>query len=462
MKRRLTNTAQNLIILLLVIAAVIQTGQLWLGAGSNRSFFYFFDSFSLASANTAAASYSFASPYRIAFGEGDAYIKIKYNGLDESEGKKLCDAVIAECIKSGEFIARSAIELSALLKNKYIIYEYAFEMPAALFTRCYAQRGTALLSQVTAFDSIVITQDENDYGAYRLYFINRAENAAYEFFLAAPDSYYSFDTVVSDVVREPYGIRFAFIGDEPYFTEAAYVPQIPDDGYGFHPVFTRNPYAPGSSASIYTVEREIDSFFINPIAKSSNIVSGIYTYSDSNTVVKYYTGGLLEYQNFKTGNRKTDQGLLNDYAAAIGFIGKDPYVVNEYYLAGYKESDGKREFYFDYCINDFKIIIPDALRSDRELGTKHAITVSVELENVVGYRKIAYAFTVDSELTEMANRGFDTLIKEVVEPYMLYTDDTEIIQDLEIGYKLEKSSSIYLNWFMRINDVNFVSPAQAW
>jgi len=455
MRDGIKSCAQNAAILLLVALTVFQTGQLWLGASSSHDFFNLFESLLTRGSENEEQGVGFASPYRLVFGAPGGELKLKYGDIANDEGKEYGDRIIAEFLKSGEFVARGVSDLRKITNGWFVVYDYAFAMPAQLFARCYGQRGAAFVSQVEAFDRLVIAPSETG-GETRLFFIDSGEDLTYEFKANADGG--AAGGLVS-AISAARGIRCALFSGGLFVTDA-FVPII-EGGFSFKPVYVVNPYAQGGRAAIYTVEKEIDLFFANPIAKSAVTAADVFMFSDSSVVVKYYSNHILEYQNFKTETARGDSGVIADYAAAAAFIAKDTNVVNDFYLAGYAEDGFKRSFYFDYAVDGFRLIIPDAMRIKSELGTDRAIEITVEAGRVVYYKKIAYSFWPDAELMEEADRGFASMFDEAFGSYFMYDADPGVVQDIELGYKLANSSQLYLNWFMRINDVNYVSPAQA-
>jgi len=459
MRERFKNAALNVIIVLLVALTLFQTGQLWLGTSSNHNFFDLFEQFGSWRADGEGNEARFASPYRIVSGLSDGEVKIKYSQLYGSEIKTVGDRIVSEFLRNGEFITRQAFDLRETVSSgAFLIYDYAFAMPASLFIRCFNQRGGALNTHTTAFDYIVMAVN-GEPGTLTLYFVENETGEAGVYSVTAQNNLAdSFISAVTNAANEAGSANYALPETGAIPAPDMFIPRIPPFGYGFNPALVVNAYAPNGQAALYTVEREIDQFFSNPIAKSSNNVAGVFTYSDASVVVKYYKNHVLEYLNFKSAN-KSDRGVPADFSAALFFIDRDTHIINEYYLAGFTEDGSKRTFYFDYVLDDFKIVIPDALRIGGELGTDHAIEITVEAENVTAYKKIAYGFLTDADSLEFADLDFHSLYQNVIEPYYAYLDDIRI-QGVDLSYKLEKSPAIYLSWFIRINDVNLINPAQ--
>ena len=459
MKARVRDAALNVVIVMLVALTLFQTGQLWLGTSSNHSFYDLFDQIGSWRADGAEHEARFASPYRIVSGSSDTEVKIQYSDIYGSESKTAGDRVITEFLRNGEFIARQPFDLRETVSpGAFLIYEYAFTMPAALFIRCFNQRGGALNTHTAAFDYIVMAQGVEP-GNLTLYFVENETGEAGVYNVAVSKNIEdSLLFAISNAAAGTGSANYALPAEGALPAPDMFIPRIPSYGYFFKPALVVNAYAPNGQAALYTVEREVDQFFLNPIAKSSNNVAGVFTYSDASVVVKYYANHVLEYLNFKSAD-KNDRGLLADFSAALLFMNRDTHIINEYFLAGYTEEDSKRTFYFDYVLNDFKIVIPDALRINIELGMAHAIELTVEAENVTAYKKITYGFVSDADSSEYADLDFESLYGNVIEPYFIFLDDTRI-QGVDLSYKLEKSPSIYLSWFIKINDVNLINPAQ--
>jgi len=457
--KRIKNSALNVLIVILVALTIFQTGQLWLGTSSNHSFYDLFDQIGSWRIDGEEHEARFASPYRIITGLSGTDVKIKYSGIYDCEIKKAGDGIIAEFLRSGEFIEKQPFNLrETVAACSFLIYDYAFTMPSAMFVRCFNQRGGALNTHTAAFDYILI-KESGEPGNLTLYFV---ENETGDAGIYNVDVQKSLEDLllaaVANASADTAAMGYALPGEDILPAPDIFIPWFDSNGYAFNPALVVNPYAPNGQAALYTVEREVDQFFLNPIAKSSNNVAGVFTYSDASVVVKYYMNHVLEYRNFKSAN-KNDRGLLADFSAALFFIGRDAHIINEYYLARYTEEEFGRTFYFNYVLDDFKIVIPDALRIGSELGMNYAIEITVEAENVTAYKKIAYGFVADAYTAEYADLDFSSFYQNEIEPYYIFLNDTQI-QDVDLSYKLEKSPSIYLSWFIKINDVNLISPAQ--
>ena len=197
------------------------------------------------------------------------------------------------------------------------------------------------------------------------------------------------------------------------------------------------------------IEENVNMFFENPSVKSSFVGDqNVYTYSDADTVVKYYQNDVLEYSNYRTS--AGESGLLKNFSTALNFIKSDALVKNEYYLAGYTQQDNDYTYYFDYVVNNFPMVLPDEYkRNDAENGAaalKHAIEVTVRDGSVVNYKKIVYNFIMD-DATKTAELDFERILSEAAA-----SGSQEKISDVLLGYKLERSQKAYLYWIIRLGE----------
>jgi hypothetical protein len=224
----------------------------------------------------------------------------------------------------------------------------------------------------------------------------------------------------------------------------AFVAKISGSGYQYPAIQVINPYADGEIL-IRTIEKGIQTFFVNPAAKMSYVdTENIITFSDENTVVKYYQNDVLDYANYRIGNGGNN--LLRNFGTAISFIELDKSVVNEFYFAGYEKSEnGEFTFYFNYVINNLPIFLPDEYKLKDKGGAalQHSIEVTVKAEHVVHYRKLVYRYEPDTVLKE-AQVDFD----EAVDIELSQSQTTGVLRDVLLGYKIDRNKQAILFWIM--------------
>ncbi|MDR3239696.1 MAG: hypothetical protein LBT44_06365 [Clostridiales bacterium] len=436
---------KNSLIVILAVLAVYLTSQLWFENFSGRNFFYRFLN-AYVTAPALSGENSFGQPYRLIIGLGGNSFIVRYNNLSAQPVKRDCDEIISDVLKQGEFIAMretsdSDARYDEIFNSRCYLYDYYFDMPMIHFAAAFSQKNSALVSRISTFNCVALIPVPQPDGSYPgektiVCFLDEMRGVIYEYEskknLAPPSG-----------EAPPLVYESSRLSGYSFMSSHAFIAKFSQGVYSYPAIQVINPYA-GTELLMGAIEKNVDSFFVNPAAKVSFVgENNVYTFIDENTVVKYYKNDVLDYANYKTVS--VNATFLQNYEAAVRFIRNDPLVTNEYYLAGYESEEEKKiTFYFDYAINDLPLLLPDGYRSSAEAPIGHAIEITVDEENVARYRKLVYTYLQDS-YAKTAASDFNAALRFVAEPDGASASP---LSGVVLGYKMDRSKQAFLYWVL--------------
>ncbi|MBR1442929.1 MAG: hypothetical protein IJ583_05280 [Firmicutes bacterium] len=440
----LINKIKNYIIIFFVLLAVYQTGTLWFEDFSSHSFFYTF-----MSANDHATYEEIKYTLdciMISAGNGE-YIK-RGNDIYESEYKAVFDNAVKECVTNGTYSGiKDGKIIDEVLSGKCGVYKYDYKFEKGDAAKLFGMEASKF-KNIGSFDMIIIEADNNVPERMRVAFFDDddSERKAYLFELKNNDIIKECYDVINDfeikenelyyISSEKNGLRL--------FEKNVFVPKSSDEKE-FCDIEVKNVFEEDGSVLLMTLEKNIDNFFDNPAIKWSSTVNNVYTYSDENTVVKYYTNGILEYSNYKNTSESGSRDFYEDYMTAISFMLKDTNIKNEYYLSGYKKDSDKTIFEFNYKINDMPIIMSDDMKN--ETGMENMIEVTVSGGNVSKYKRVAYIFEENKENNYFVRLDFLGAVDKVLS---IGDNEGKTIRNMNIAYEIEREKSAKPKWVIDI------------
>jgi len=432
---------KSVLILLLSGLAIYLTSQLWFANISSRNFFYSF----IPHTDTEGLNNekAFAWPYRFITNYGNNIFGIQYSGMDINKLRESCDSVIANMLKDGEHLDTRSLNYADVFSVPGYIYEYSFSMPLAVFSSIFGRTGFS--DKLEYINSIVFLPPDSNGNITNVWMLDEVNMIMTGYAVKStlmpitdnPDEFFREIMFKSSVLSE-YGFSERNI----------FIPKSLDD-FKYPTVRIFNPYVEGELL-MGVIEQKVNVFFENPSAKLYFIGDNVYTYTDANTVVKYFQNDVLEYSNYQAGSGET--GMLGNFDAALGFIKSDSFIINEYYLANFSQEDDEFTFYFNYIVNNFPLVLPDEYNSSKmqsgALAIKYPIELKVREGIVVNYRKIVYNF-----LKETSNKNVQLdFEKKMAEDIEILSKNQGIVTDIVLGYKIERDMKTDLYWIMRLGD----------
>ena len=393
---------KTLAILGLGALSVFLTVQLWLVNIPNQSFFPYIGARFTTSTPDGAAD--FVRPFRIISGSGDGYFDIMYSGVAGSALWEDGSAAITAFLQGGTFVSRTETDMSDMLGEPILIYEYAFEMPSAVFTQAFAQRtGMLADADMPYFRAIAILPYQSGNDPFHVFFIG--DEYTWQFAVAPTGRRVSdaFGSLEIPQLPTPYR-RFV-----PTEIPLVFAPHFHED-FSYHPLIVTNPYENHSGVlQMAFIHRQVEHFFANPATMNHEVVNGVYTFRNINTIVRYLPQDVIEYTSFRTIGRRTPSTFIEDFSAAIAFIEDDPNVINDFFLAEYDMRGRENVFWFNYVVNDFPLVLTEYWYTNPDCTNplRYQIEVSVDNGRVVRYRKIPFTFEIDRSVNARLISGVE-------------------------------------------------------
>jgi len=451
------NILKNIIICVLVAACLYQMNGFWFGGSPGHSLFGFL-AVRNGQPNGAEAAGMLVTPSRIAVSVGEDKYSIRYNNLAASRIKLEIDSVLTELFQSGEFVRSGTVDWNGILSRMVIIYEYKFMMPSGVFADYWGPRTSLLTSRTDSFDRVIIIPGEDGGEVTAVIFTGNGLYCEYEIKGSGVNERLN-DAMKNERARF-FDIYYVSSRQKGYTAEEnLFIAESKKEIY-YDNVMNINPYMTDGSVLPGQVEKKVDFLFDNPERKWTGVQNS-FSYTDEDTVVRYYPSRVLEYLNYKIPERSANT-MESAFAAAVGIIGRDPEVRNEYYLAEYRKDGEEWTFSFDYAINDFPLLLPMNLREAAVLDMEHSMEVTVEDGKVSKYRRYVCYFenedpnTVKDEEDEVEIN----FVKTAENEFGFAEGEDNDIKNIELAYKIEEDNLLYLYWFIETGENSFVCPVR--
>lgn len=457
MIKDIKDSIKNFLTAILIVLVLYQTTELWFEDSWSHNFFYTFFSNQNSYDNTTKPFYI---PYRIVISDGSKNYNVFYSHLDDKMKELSFDEII-KSITNLDYISEVDIKLDKILESKAVLLQYNFPVKTSFFLESAGKKNNDLITNVNEFSSFVVVPARGQAGQVKYYFLSG--DKVYQFSAKQNKNFEKIYTYLGD--QSKYGkLNYDISKNLQIMKDNIFIPRF-TESFEYDVIKIKNPYRDSNGLDqIYDVEPKTDIFFENPsarIAKPGSFTNKLgqvqpyYVFSDlSQKVVYYYPGdqSYLEYHNYKVSNSKK-VSLVDCYNIAVNFVNKDLKFLNDnqisfdYYLSKYVSDDKKTTFYFDYTINDFKIVLSE------NYDMKNHIEITVENETVTNYKKIALKYEV-SKNKDYAKIAYQQVLDE---QYFPIGDNS--IYNISLGYKAEVNFDldIYLNWYFDFNNSKSLS-----
>lgn len=433
---------KNIVMAMLMILAIYQTAELWFADYSSHNFFsVVFDSDGV---GRDAINYTME---RMLVNTGDSRIICRTSDIYGSDYKAKIDDMISGVISKGEFEERNtSLDWKDILSKRCIIYEYGFVLPGSTIEDAFGVSNAN--TDNIKYCNYIICVPQSDGTDTSVIFYNSRDDSQYVFtksgkINSAADCYDIIDNFAamdSDLI---------YISSEKngfdIFRKNIFIPQWQDITYSYDRISGQMTVNDDVSA-----EENADVFFDNPAGKWKSVdENGNITFSNENTVIKYYESGVLECTNYKSSSSAGDSFSAN-YRAACKMIESDRFVQNEYYLSRYNYQDGKYTFFFDYKINDTILRLGENLRKKTGMSSMLEITSS---DGRVGkYKRYACVYSVD-ETSDYATIDFVSATDDLYNE--LGKDSETPVESLELVF-VDNGEKAEMKWIIGIDGSEYV------
>lgn len=437
---------KNCVIIMLVIAAVYQTGMLWLEESAGRNIFYYvFEKFTDISSGYDGDVIAI-EPSDVIVGFGDKKYSKSYKD-ENNEIQKLTNTLIKKSFKEAEFTKKSDINWKKILDSKVVVYEFPFIVASGEYVKGFQIRGTSSISNLTGFNNIAIVPSKTQGDKVNINFINTESNECYNYVMEVDDvSRKLYDSIDSVKSQDSNGLFYISTKQSEFniFKNNVFIPQLPQNQYVYNILTYTNPYENNDEVNQALLEVSIEPLFSNYASKQSNFTDGVYTFSNKDTVVKYYENGVLEYYNYNTENQ-SQQTLATAYTVSQNFLKKNIGLSTDLVLKNVDLKSQGLVFYFDYAINDIGISMSENMKE--ETGMDYAAEVVVSDNTVKRFRRLAYNFDVNSDITSSIDVDFSTALSNVMLRLSVGTTSAEIEQ-MSLEYVMNIDGTAKLQWLV--------------
>ncbi len=426
-KRR--SKIQNILIVILCVTVLFQVSHLWFVNLSNGQSLYKKDNKSVAQN---VYKKDFIVPKRMLSSSGFNNFFAVYEDDAFSQTLKVTDKILIEASSKADFISQQTFTSDFLNKDKILIFDYSYKIDGRMLMEALnASKNN--FNKIKEFNEICFSYED---GLINIYFIN-SETAEYFYYVLKNDGLY--DDLIKCSKSIYSDITYSYNLDKNGLVFSDELIANVESQIAYNKVSSINPFT-----TIYgdsprnLVESKVDRYFKNILYMKFSPSETAYVFSDTNTVVKYFNSGILEYSYYNVTPNSYEYSIVEDYAIAKNFIKDDPDIVNNFYLTSYYRNNFETVFEFSYVANNFPV------HYESEDGLND-VPISITIKNnvVTNYKKIVNNFTI-SEETEVINKPFGDAIN-----IFSSTADDKSINNVSLGYKAtSEEGDITLYWFM--------------
>lgn len=447
----------NFVIVLLVITAILQTGELWLqGTGGHNFFYSLMDGFN---SNKQEADGDVLLATRYAVGEGEGTFSVYYpdevgtSGMLETANRALGEILSKNTMPP----QKSTADWKEILANRCIVMQYDFMIASEEYLANYKEMKAS--ERLERFDYITIIPAMRSGEESRAYFVNSDTNECVLFCgeggSASAALYETLTTGDKDVLYVSTGQRTS----ASVLWRNMFLPQWAHLPYEYAPLEREFVFEKDGEASRTALENTVQNFFRNfSVDWSSKDEDGTFVFSDSETVVRYYPDTkVLEYFSYENYTGEARTGLLEGYQICCNFLKNDNSLKTDVYLADIERTiNNEVVYYFDYVVDDMPVNLSQSLR-DR-IGSSHAIEVTLRNQAVKEYRRYAVNFIQTAEKSERVNVQFIDALDDANKTYQTIVEDKDIedVKNISMGYHVDLEGSMRLKWFVTLYDYTFV------
>lgn len=427
------HTLQNIMIVILCITVLIELQDLWFVNLANGQPLY---------QKQASKTYDVAikkeilSPFRILSNIGENEFYVTYEGQKFSDLKAISEKILLDCSKNADFIESTEELESYIFSSDSVIFDYTYILNGKIITEALNTNKNNL-SRVEDFDKIIYVPNEN---SIDVIFLNTEEEVSTKLNLkntqlqsellekkgriySSPTYKYNIDTNRNVEYNE----LIATNNGTPIY---------------YNKIQSKNPYATIYGESPRNlVESKIKKYFKNYYKVSTS--ENAYVFSDTDTVIKYFDTGVLEYSFYNISAKKTDFTLLDDFAVAKSFLEQDEDIINNYYLKSYYKNDFECVFEFDYVLENYPINFAYDI-----LEENSAITITIKNNIVTNLKKVVTVFEKTEDVTIVSKPFY-----EAIEVLSAPNNSEVFVKDVNLGYKIiDINENAALYWFMNVFD----------
>lgn len=449
---------KNIIIAVLGILLVYQTGMLWFGKNIGQVVFY-----NLKNAVAMGSIFSMQEgegrnlfPEAVIAGYGDKLYRVIRSEESYKEISESMEKAMEGLWEKGSFEGICDADWNSILESKCVMYKFPAELSSREYFGRLGKKASDFFSKnIENFDYFVITATSSGSSHLDFYFVDSNVGLCGKYVLEdneiAADMYNESENFRDEVSRTIPHISTMENGFK-LFKGNVFIPEWSEGEYFYDIVSSKNPFYENGQFSSALLSDYTDVFFDNFSVKrgTKDLYTGVYVFSDEDIVVKYYKNGLLEYFDYDSG-ASSEQNVFTAMKSAAEFIEKDKTLSTGYFLTDIKSKSEGLVFYFDYEVREFPVELSEEIK--KETGLESAIEVTVKNNSVKKYRRYMYNFEATRNVSLM-NTDFTYAMDNAVNRHMeagLLVEPEE----LYLGYCADGTDIIFMNWYARISGIKY-------
>lgn len=449
------NKMKSFVIIILVIAAVYQTGLLWLEDTASHNFFY--TVFGLGGQKQVTAEEkTLLLPSKFVIGSGNRKYTVAYASDIEKEAiLSESDNLLQEILTQGTAdTLKQEIDWETILEERCLLLEYHSFIPVTEYFQNYSKKF--LVPSIKNFNYIALIPSKTSNGTTSIYFINtnleqscRVTMEKSRFATTLYSMLESKENYLTYVSTKQSGFNL--------FQDSVFVPQWKEKTLPYRSVMEMNPFMQDGSINRYYLENSVDSFFKNLESDWNRVdETGTFVFSDETVVVRYYPKGILEYYSYERYDTEATTDIATGYQICKNFMNNDISLETDVYLSGVEINRNEMIYYFDYTIDNYPILFSEAIQKEFEMP--HAIEFSIRGNSVRKYKRYAHNFkAVDSKDKEISVEFLEAL-DQAIEQYQINHENAEVkeVEDMYLAYFVEPNFSVTMKWITELYDELYI------
>ncbi len=449
----------NVVVILLVITAVIQTGTLWLEGTTSHNFFYAVSQM-FGQRDTVEADGDVLLATRYAIGSGDRKFSVYYP--DDTGGSALLDIAnntLNEILRNVSEAERITADWERILENRAMVLQYDFLVSMEAYLPNYNSLKQA--QTLDSFDYIVIVPSESPSLPSSAFFVNSENNECLHCSATvgghAQTLYESLVSEQSDFMYIATGQRITY---SKMISRNLFVPQWTESTYSYGSLREEAYFETDQTVNRTLLENTVSAFFGNfAVDWSRKDESGNYVFSDSSVVVRYLPEQkVLDYYSYASYDSQEEMGLLEGYQICCEFLRQDTSLQTDVYLADVQRTASEWIYYFDYAVDDMPVMLSDSIRE--KIGSDHAIEITVRNNQVRRYHRYAvnYILSETKDLQITPGHDFIEALNQAVAMYQEAEWDQEVssVENIYLAYYANGAAKTDLRWFVELYDHEFI------
>lgn len=460
------NKVIDLLILIFILAAVVQTEMLWLGDTAGHNFFYsFFDNRKNA-AFKLSAGLTPILPQQVIIGYGNKRYHAYYPQPSADKMQQTCLAILSKAMATGKAEEWQPVQWEDLLSSKTVVYEFPFPMSITEYAKGLKSKLSKDMEKISSFDCLILSPGKEASDSTDIYFVNDERKESCLVTITGQNETEALYNAISSMQQEEQDLSFISTKQNNFnmFQNNCFLPQWKGESYRYAALRKEIPFQANGMVSQELLEKGVKGFFksTSPQLNKRDEEGGFYTVSNETTVVKYYSNNIMEYYNYDAYGEGEEQTLVTAYYACMEFLKTDSTLENDIFLAGAEMGSDGLVFYFDYVINNIPILLSDDITA--RIGSSHSIAVTLNHNQVKGYRRLMYTFQENKEKDQRADLDFVT----AVDATMLEFKETsgqeradyegDAMEDITLGYFLDSSDELTMVWFSKMYGQTYWNP----